>query len=112
MTAKGVSVAVVLSVFLSYQVAIAGQNIVASIPRSRVKQDLKARLGEKYAGSYSTQKMLLDAGMRAYDELCGLPGNQVNNEILTGLIKKYYPSFSTIKLLYKSNIKAYHELND
>lgn len=89
-----------------------GTNPVAAISRSKAKKDLKSDLAKRYPGKYSAQKMLLDAGMKAYDSLSGLPGNKINNEILGGLMKRYYPKFSAIKMLYENNIKAYRELQN
>jgi hypothetical protein len=87
-------------------------NPIAIIPRSTAIADVKRALAQRYAGHYSTQKMLLDDNIKSYDYLVSLPGNRVNNEILSNLKSRYYPHFSTIKLLYESNIKAYRDLQN
>jgi|GEM_PF-6621839 len=87
-------------------------NPIARVPRDKAKVDIKEELSRRYAGHYSTQKMLLDSNMRSYDYLISLPPNSVNNEILSNLISRYYPNFSTIKMLYESNIKSYQELQE
>jgi len=87
-------------------------NPIAMVPRSQAKADIKANLARRYAGSYNTQKMLLDANMRNYEYLISLPPNKINNQILSNLKRRYYPSFSTIKMLYESNIKSYRELQE
>jgi len=69
---------------------------------------LKADLESTYGTSYATIEMLLNTGMKAYDELCALPDNTLNNGILIELKDTYYPSFSTILMLYK---EAYERLN-
>lgn len=85
-------------------------NPIAAIPEAKARQDLKAHLEGQYPDSYSTQKMLLDAGMRDYSNLCRMPSNQVSDGIMRKLSATYYPSFSTIWLLYKKNAQDYVEL--
>jgi hypothetical protein len=85
-------------------------NPISAVARSKAQADLKAKLAERYSGSYATQKMLLDAGMEAYEKLCSLRSNKLNNEILSKLKSRYYPSFSTIFMLYEAEIEAYGEL--
>lgn len=87
-------------------------NPVCEVNPAKAKEDLKQELLGRYGNSYSTVKMLLDAGMRDYDTLCQLPENFVNNGILLDLKARYYPSFSTILILYKANKKSYDELNN
>ena len=87
-------------------------NPIAKVSRSKAKTDIKGKLAQKYAGSYSTQKMLLDAHMVDYDYLVSLPSNAVNNQILSKLKGTYYPNFSVIKMLYEDNIKSYRQLQD
>jgi hypothetical protein len=86
-------------------------NPIAAIPESKAMVDLKAELEKKYSGHYSTQKLLLDSGMRDYRSLCKMPPHPVSNQILTRLSRTYYPHFSTIWLLYKKEVEAYKELN-
>lgn len=87
-------------------------NPVCEVNRTKAKEDLKQELLVRYGNSYSTVKMLLDAGMRDYETLCQLPENSVNNGILRDLKDRYYPSFSTILMLYKANKKSYDELSN
>ncbi len=87
------------------------KNPISVIDRTKAKNDLKESLLRKYGDSYSTIKLLLDSGMKAYEYLCEIPSNSINNGILAKLNREYYPNFSTIEMLYKSNIKAYSELN-
>lgn len=56
--------------------------------------------------------MLLDAGMKDYDQLVRIPSSDVSDGILNDLMGTYSPSFSTILLLYESNMKSYNELQD
>jgi predicted site-specific integrase-resolvase len=86
------------------------ENPVSSVPKTRALNDIKKRLAETYPGHFSTQKMLLDANMEAYDRLSRLPATAVTNLILSNLKSRYYPNFSAIEMLYKSNIKAYEDL--
>ncbi|MGO9019136.1 MAG: hypothetical protein ACLQVJ_12395 [Syntrophobacteraceae bacterium] len=86
-------------------------NPISSINRSKAEEDLKNSLMATYGNSYSTVEMLLNAGMKAYDELCAVQDNAINNGILHDLVTTYYPSFSTIQMLYKSNIESYMRLN-
>lgn len=86
-------------------------NPISDVNRYKAKEDLKSSLISRYGNSYTTIEMLLDAGMKAYDELCTIPDNSVNNGILRDLKDKYYPSFSTILMLYKANKKSYDNLN-
>lgn len=86
-------------------------NPVCEVNRGKAKEDLKQELLGRYGNSYSTVKMLLDAGMRDFDILCQLPENTVSNGVLRDLKGRYYPNFSTILMLYKANIKSYDELN-
>ena len=95
---------------LAFILSTAQANVVCDVPRSTAKQDLKESLLNTYGSSYSTVKMLLDAGMNDYDNICRLPDNSVNNRILKNLNSSYYPSFSTIYMLYKANIKDYNSL--
>lgn len=97
-------------VCLVFVLLTAQANVVCNVSRSTAKQDLKESLLNTYGSSYSTVKMLLDAGMNDYDNICKLPDNSVNNRILKNLNSTYYPSFSTIYMLYKANIKDYNEL--
>ncbi len=86
-------------------------NPISEVSRYTAKEDLKNSLKSRYGNSYSTIEMLLNAGMKAYDEICTIPENSVNNGILRDLKDRYYPSFSTILMLYKSNRKSYDNLN-
>ena len=86
-------------------------NPISEVSRYTAKEDLKSSLKSRYGNSYSTIEMLLNAGMKDYDELCTIPDNSVNNGILRDLKGRYYPSFSTILMLYKSNKKSYDNLN-
>ena len=99
-------------VSLVFMLSSAQANVVCDVPRSTAKEDLKESLLNTYGSSYSTVKMLLDAGMKDYDNICRLPDNSVNNRILKNLNSTYYPSFSTIHMLYKANIKDYNALNN
>lgn len=102
----------VLSIILCYSLSSAVlANPISEVNRYTAKEDLKSSLMSRYGNSYSTIEMLLNAGMKAYDELCNIPDNSVNNGILRDLKSRYYPSFSTILMLYKSNKKAYNNLN-
>jgi len=74
------------------------------------KEDLKQSLLKTYGNSFSTVKMLLDAGMRDYGKICALPNDQVRQGILSDLNNTYYPSFSTIFMLYEANYKDYQAL--
>lgn len=87
-------------------------NPIAKLDRDKAKRDLKDDLSETYKDSYTTIKMLLDAGMRDYDKLVKIPSNKINDRILNDLKKTYYPSFSTILMLYGAEIKAYKDLQE
>ena len=89
----------------------ASANPVSDISRYQAEADLKADLMQRYGSSYNTILMLLDARMKAYDELCQVEDDPVNKQILEDLLKRYYPSFSTIQMLFKSNREAYDRLN-
>jgi hypothetical protein len=85
-------------------------NPIASISEEKARQDLKEHLAQRYPNSFSTQKMLLDAGMRDYRNLYQMPSHPVSDGIMRNLSSRYYPSFSTIWMLYKKNVQDYVEL--
>jgi hypothetical protein len=96
----------------SYAASSSSGNPVARVSRSKAKEDLKQDLLKTYGDSYSTVKMLLDAGMRDYDKLIRIPSSEVSDGVLNDLMGTYYPSFSTILMLYESNMKSYNELQN
>lgn len=88
-------------------------NIICQIGASKAESDLKEEYENKYPESYSTQRTLLESGMKAYHSLCALGElNEVEERALNDIMNRYYPSFSTIKLLYEKNMEDYRALNN
>jgi len=88
-------------------------NIICQIEASTAEHDLKEKYRNKYPDSYSTQRMLLKSGMKAYHSLCALGKlSEVEESVLKKKMNRYYPSFSTIKMLYDKNMEDYRALNN
>ena len=85
-------------------------NPACQVSESQARSDLASSLSSRYPDSYTTQKLLLDAGMDSFRSLCAIPSDPVSDGILKDLNARYYPSFNTIQMLYKSNMEAYRDL--
>jgi len=86
-------------------------NPACQVSEEQARSDLAASLSATYENAFSTQKMLLNAGMEKFRLLCAIPSEPVSDGVLKDLTATYYPSFSTIHLLYESNMKSYRELH-
>ena len=91
--------------------AASGSNPACQVSESQARSDLAESLSARYPNAYSTQKMLLDAGMEKFGALCAIPSNPVSDGVLRDLNNRYYPSFNTIHMLYESNMEAYRGLH-
>ena len=88
---------------------VAATNPVCALPRNNVRDDLKEHLIGKY-DNYSAVEMLLNAGMKSYDELCAMRVDAVDVQILEKLLARYYPSMGVVQTLHKSQRESYERL--
>lgn len=86
-------------------------NPISDTPREQAYSDLKAKLSRQYPDRYTTIKLLLNSGMRAYDNLASIEDGEVSDRIMERLKDTYYPGFSAIWLLYRKEMESYRELN-
>ena len=105
-------IGVLMAAFIILTYTAAHANPISDIPRGRAHSDLKFKLAEGSEYNYTTIKLLLKSGMRAYDYLAEVPDSEPHETILARLKEEYYPSFSTIKLLYRQEVRAWRELTD
>ena len=61
-------------------------NPVCKVTITTAKRDLLQSLSERYPGSYSVQKTLLNTGLNAYRELCAIPSTPESDAVAQGAI--------------------------
>lgn len=75
---------------------------LCDMPKSKVMNDIKRRLQDRYPTSDRLQQAQYQAALRDYEALCSNAASPRSRELLNDLTHRHYPAVSLIKSFYES----------